>query len=642
MTLKLKKVHLQNWKCYQSQIIEFDLNQDKNIWIIFGLNGYGKTSLQEAILWCLYGNDGIAKNKLIKYFNRIANQQNPNLELLVHLDFQQGDSIYSISRVAKKAQKGTTEYVEVEEATFKINGSVELDPRTQIDAILPRSCKEFFFFDGEKIEEYAKFEHTQETRNAIESILGIPELKNLRDDARGALKKIDDKFKQADSIKNKLGEVTGQLTTLEHEIDTKKAQLKLAIQDYQQELKILADVRERANQNKDLQNKLDRLTEKKLEQKSFQEKLKNSEEEVEKALKQSSIPLLLEFVREMADELQSKTTIDNRIYVSTTQLEDILQADTCICGRCIDDNIRQYFLKQLEDIKKFQTSTEEILSLQNIYAELKRISRYQPLDLNRILSRRDEIEENIELTKQEINRLKQDTKDINHETAQKIWTEVGKEEQLVKEKEQKIERLRQGMEQLNKQKDGLRRKKEELVSRDREMSAINKQYKIAEGLYQAANELIEWHIQHCQETIENRTSQLHRSVTNKPNEYIEVKIKADYTLGVKNKIGETLNPETLSAGEKQVLAFAFIAGLNLASSTAAPLVIDTPFGRLDGIHKKNIVNSLPQIPSQVIILATDEDLPDNLLQELRPHIAQIHNIRRLGENEDASAIEVEE
>jgi DNA sulfur modification protein DndD len=374
----------------------------------------------------------------------------------------------------------------------------------------------------------------------------------------------------------------------------------------------------------------------------LQEKLKKLEEEVEKALKQSPIPLMLGFVREMADELQFKTTTDNRIYVSTTQLEDILQADTCICGRCIDDNIRQYFLKQLEDIKKSQTSTEEILRLQNIYAELKRISRHQPLNLDRILSRRDEIQENLELTKQEIDRLKQDTKDVNQEAARKLLIDLGKEERLVKEKEQKIQRLRQEIERLKKQEDSLRREREELVSRDREMSAINKQHKIAEGLYHAANDLIEWHIQNCQQTIENRTSQLHLSVTNKPKEYTGVKIKPDYTLGVQNINGDILNPETLSPGEKEVLAFAFIAGLNLASGTAAPLVIDTPFGRLDSIHKKNIVNSLPQLPSQVIVLATDEDLPEYLLQQLRPHIAQIYNLRRLGESDDASAIEVEE
>ncbi|MDJ0575266.1 MAG: hypothetical protein QNJ65_08880 [Xenococcaceae cyanobacterium MO_234.B1] len=94
--------------------------------------------------------------------------------------------------------------------------------------------------------------------------------------------------------------------------------------------------------------------------------------------------------------------------------------------------------------------------------------------------------------------------------------------------------------------------------------------------------------------------------------------------------------------EKEALVFTFIAELNLASGKAAPLMMDTPFGKLDKIHQENIVKSLPNIDSQVILLATDRDLPDHLLQQLKPNVAQIHKIRRLGGIEDASVVEVEE
>lgn len=65
MGLRLKQIRLKNWKCYREQIIRFDLNTDKNIWIVFGNNGFGKTSLLEAILWCLYGNEGVSTKKTI-------------------------------------------------------------------------------------------------------------------------------------------------------------------------------------------------------------------------------------------------------------------------------------------------------------------------------------------------------------------------------------------------------------------------------------------------------------------------------------------------------------------------------------------------------------------------------------------------
>ena len=174
------------------------------------------------------------------------------------------------------------------------------------------------------------------------------------------------------------------------------------------------------------------------------------------------------------------------------------------------------------------------------------------------------------------------------------------------------------------------------------MSILNKQFQIAQGLYKAAEELIDWYTENCQQTIEEKASRLHSLVTNKPDEYEGIILKNGYNLKIKQTNGDIVNPDNLSEGEKEALVFAFIAGLNLASGKAAPLMMDTPFGKLDGIHQENIIKSLPEIPSQVILLATDRDLPDHLLKKLKPNIAQIHKIRRLGKIQDGSVVEVEE
>ncbi|MDJ0690685.1 MAG: ATP-binding protein [Xenococcaceae cyanobacterium MO_188.B32] len=158
MTLRIKKIHLQNWKCYQNQVIEFDLDTDKNIWVIWGLNGYGKTSILEAVLWCLYGNEIVSLKKLIKaevdsdlqeekqgYFHYPSVKVNPELELSVSLTLQNKNKSYIISRTAKRVKRGKTFYAEVSEASFNLNGKVKTDSRERIDLLLPRSCKELFF-----------------------------------------------------------------------------------------------------------------------------------------------------------------------------------------------------------------------------------------------------------------------------------------------------------------------------------------------------------------------------------------------------------------------------------------------------------------------------------------------------------------
>lgn len=641
MALKLRKIYLQNWKCYQRQTIELNLNTDKNIWIVFGQNGYGKTSIQEAILWCLYGSEGVAKQQLMEFFNRIIIKRNSELDLSVQLDFQQDNKIYSISRVAKRKKRGTTAYVDVEEANFYEDGKLQPDSRERIEGILPRSCKEFFFFDGKKIEDYAKFEHTKETRNAIEMILGIPEIRNLRDDAKGALKEIEKKLNESSFANNQLKEITSKLIKLQHSIEVKTGQIKIVIKEKKQEEEILTDVEERANQIDELSSKLEKVEKLKLKQSQLQDSFNDAEEAVEQALRKTPIPLLLEFVKEVTDDIQSKTIVTTRLSVSAAQLKKLLHADSCVCGRCIDEDARNYILQQLQSINSEET-TEEILHQDTLRTRLMMLSNYQIPDFDEILLKRDRISEELDEVKQTVSRLQQETEGVNQKEAREILKKVGQEERLVQEKEEKIGRLQKEMEQLKQQEDQLQREREKLAGQSKETAMLSKQYKLAKGLDQAANELIEWHIEDRQRVIENYTSQLHHRVTNKPDEYTGVQIKQDYTLGVKNVAGTPLNPETISAGEKEALAFAFIAGLNLASGTAAPLMMDTPFGHLDTIHQKNMINSLPTIPSQVIILATDRDLPEYLLQELRPHVAQIHRIRRLEATEDASVIEVEE
>jgi DNA sulfur modification protein DndD len=156
MGLRLKQIRLKNWKCYREQKIHFNLNTDKNIWIVFGQNGYGKTSLLEAILWCLYGEKSVPAKKLPDYFNRIALKKRKQIELSVQLNFEDNGKNYFISRQAILNWRGITPFAEVGEATFNEDGRERRNSREYIDSILPKACKEFFFFDGVEIQRYAQ------------------------------------------------------------------------------------------------------------------------------------------------------------------------------------------------------------------------------------------------------------------------------------------------------------------------------------------------------------------------------------------------------------------------------------------------------------------------------------------------------
>ncbi|MGF1489806.1 MAG: AAA family ATPase [Prochloraceae cyanobacterium] len=641
MKLRLKEIHLQNWKCYQNEKIKFALNTEGNIWIVFGKNGGGKTSFLEAITWCLYGSSVISRKNLLQYFNRTARKQNPELELSVFLKFIKNNDCYSITRTAKRVVRGSSESVEIQEASFYKNGQRKQNSREKIESILPRFCKEFFFFNGAKIEHYAQITHTEETREAIERILGIPELINLRDDAERALKLIEERLHQASLANKDLKKITDEIKEVQQKIELKREQIEKAKQELYKQSEILSSVKQEGNQIEELQGKFKEIERLKLEQINSESALKKAEQEVKKYLEQAPITLMLDYVREMVDDLQVKNIIATRKTVSIKLLQQLLENDTCVCGRCIDKDARQYIIEQLEESNISQNRTKQEIDRDNLRSNLTRLSKYETPDYDEILDEQDCISEKLDEIERAITRLKKETKGISQQKAKEIWRKVGQEENKYKQKQQDIERLQNDIDRLKHQENDLRRNREKLAVNDEETAMLNKQVKLAEGLYKAADELIDWHIEQCQRTIEEHTSKIHHQITNKPEEYKRIKINDNYTLRVKNSVGDLLIPTTLSTGEKEILAFAFIAGLNLASETAAPLVMDTPVGNLDTIHQKNIINYLPEFPSQVILLATDRELPKDILDKLKPDIAQIHKIQREEEKDRSIIMEIE-
>ncbi|WP_286825348.1 AAA family ATPase [Microcystis sp. LSC13-02] len=645
MTLRLKQIRLTNWKCYPSQNITFNLHPDRKIQIIFGNNGHGKTSLMTAILWCLYGVDIVSKETLKTYFYRGKGDSSPAIEMRVELNFIKNEKNYFISRTAKLKGNGSTFYPSVEEALFYEDGTMKgSNSREYIEALLPKSIRDFFCFDGLKIEQYTQITQTKEAKEAIEKVLGIPELRNLRDDTEKALQELETRLNKAEGTSQVFRNKMQQMRELEEDIDLKKGQLKNAKNSEKDAIIIYQDAQEKAAQIESLREKLEEIHNLEKKRIGLQTQLNNQQKSIDSWLKKASIPLLINFVQEMVDDLQVTSLKSTYKTNSTVILKAILDDESCLCGRCLDKNSRNFILQQIAELESLEVNNATRIEKDQIRIDLQGIMRDNAKFSNysQLLLQRDRLEEEIEEINQHIRQLKQETTGIDQDSVREIWRKVDESERKVKVIEERVERLQKEIEIKEKQLENLRKEVEILASENQTTLMLSNQVKMARGLKNATNELIEWHIDNSQKMINQATSDRYLQVTNKPEEYRGVEITPEYTLGIRTITGKLLHPDVLSAGEKEALAFAFITGLNQITDTCVPLIMDTPFGHLDEEHQKNIINSLPNLNSQVIILATDRDLPDPLLNLLHPHTTDILKIHRLAADEDASVIEVME
>lgn len=79
----------------------------------------------------------------------------------------------------------------------------------------------------------------------------------------------------------------------------------------------------------------------------------------------------------------------------------------------------------------------------------------------------------------------------------------------------------------------------------------------------------------------------------------------------------------LSKGEQQIYIMSLYWALIKMSNNNIPFVIDTPYARIDSIHRERITTKFfPSLSSQVIILSTDEEINDEYYKLIKPFIAK--------------------
>lgn len=260
----LESIKLENFRQFRNESIDFAQGADgKNVTIIIGDNGTGKTTFAQAFFWCMYGETEFSdKNMLNKL---VAADLKPGQEskVQVTLKLTHGNVFYTLMR-EQVYRKDYSNRIKGDNTVFDIaikdaNGNTSYVKKTmcegEVKSILPKELSKYFFFDGERIEKMSKDISTgkkaTDFAEAVKGLLGLnamfsaiqhfnPRIKNSvissyeSSYSANSNIKIQEYTKTIEHCKEEIAQIDARLDELENQIEQASARKTEKVEEIKQ------------------------------------------------------------------------------------------------------------------------------------------------------------------------------------------------------------------------------------------------------------------------------------------------------------------------------------------------------------------------------------------------------------------------
>jgi len=307
--ISIAKLTMTNFKRFYGKH-EIDLltkpELDKNLILIGGDNGRGKTSIHEAINYVLY-EDGDLPNIHTRpnYLKAVSDRLNrraldegqPDYSVSIDLIVSSGDAARHLFIERRWDVNVDSRSVKQPILIIEENGRpidwIEDNPSAYQDFlrhVIPPRIAPFFLFDGERIQEFAEVEKEgRRMIEAIEDILHITVYKTLRDDIKKHVIDYIDKNEVKRKETKDYYKILEDAERIESELDEKKNELvevKRELEDLNREQRVIEDeLRRIASPHA---SKRDELI---LEKQKIEQDLENIKQDMEDSFR--ALPILL-------------------------------------------------------------------------------------------------------------------------------------------------------------------------------------------------------------------------------------------------------------------------------------------------------------------------------------------------------------
>lgn len=635
--MKLISIRLCNFRQFYGKTPEIFLaSGHQNTTIIHGNNGAGKTTLLNAFTWVLYERFSAAFALEEQLVNKRAATETAHKDVVdcwVEVGFEHQNKRYQAKRLCRAyktligVEQGKSElYLQIagDDGRWLLP---QQSPDDIIGRILPVSLHQYFFFDGERIEQIVRSEQKLEIAEATKTLLGVEVLTRSIKHLKEAKKTLELELANiGDSETKKLLREQNKLET-ESETITGRQQEIIQELGHQDELKkSLSNRLLELSGAEDLQKLRDELE---ARAKLLIGQLKQAKDALKKAISTRGYMVFIsgatkEF-RSIVDDLREKGELP--VGIKRQFVSDLLDEKRCICGADLIEGTHGHYQVSAWMDKAGMFDVEETAI--RMSTQVDEIEKQLPEFWEEVDRQQDNVAQarsELSLIETQLDDIKKKLRSFPNEDISKLQKRLDETETIIRELT-----LEQG---ANSQK--LTRLSSELDTKIKQVAKhkMNESKQVlAQQRIAAAQDSIERLIEvkarldnQFRASLEQRVQEIFASISFTP--YIP-KLSDKYELTLIEKTAGHETNVAASTGENQILSLSFIAGiidrvrdwiqenaLMGPDSSTFPIVMDSPFGSLDEIYRRQIAKTLPQLANQLVVLVTKTQWRGEVEQEM--------------------------
>ena len=655
--MKIKKIHVENYKTYKLLDLDLEVTDDRPIILIGGGNGCGKTTLFDAIYHALYGLKIKDARQFEELFNAGVKNESGllNKHIILEVTFSgmvlSQEQQYKLKRAYMLADGKVLESVTLNMGgnQFNYGSGTPQAQKSQSEEIvnkiiaanLPAELSNYFLFDAMKTSELVKEEQINKLiMKNINSVMGFNKYAQLRKVSETMLAEKKAERMANDKIREEYSQLTTQKSDLEKKIEELKDEYAAAI-NY-------------ANEHKE---QYDHLKEGKNADDITRDQMRKIEQSLENTVRQETE--YRQDIDNLAKDLETKVIFLKLASQLKTEVDVILhtkdEAKNQRANILSDEQIESFtrnLVRMIEE-RYFTSNKIDVLSLIN---ELKRqqedgdgvedkydflttdeVTQLDKLVNTAIINPLTELDEKrIRLNQEihEIPRQREHLREYQQALNGSDYTII----ELYEANNKKIQEL----------KDDIERKENEVKELGKKIATYDYDMpQIPDPQYDMLCKLPDFFKALSTKLLKAKKASIERMMRDQLNINLivyagfigRVELSADDSDEISFKIFHKNNNEIylsqLNAGAKQTVMQVLLKVLYNLGDYEPPVMIDTVMGVLDKESREVILERyFPDLAHQTILLSTDTEITaEHDFDKIQAYVSKTYTLHRDKENQ---------